>query len=66
MKRYAVFAKKTEEFQPKDDFTIWWFLNDTNNREEAYHWYLTAKGQTDKYREVQIVKSIELTTEEIS
>lgn len=63
MKRYAVFAKKTQSFQPKDDFTIWWFLNDTNDLAEAFLWHMTAKNQTDKYTDVQVVKSIELKVE---
>lgn len=55
MKAYAVFAKKTEEFQAKGDYTIWHFLNDTDDIEEAVTWKRVAEDQTDKYRKVIIV-----------
>lgn len=58
MKKYAVFAKKTIETQKPEDYTIWHFLNDTDDMSEAYHWYLHAKDQPETYRAVQIVESI--------
>lgn len=56
MKRYAVFAKKTEKAQAPGDYTIWHFLNDTDDIEEAHHWYLHARDQPEVYRQVQVVQ----------
>lgn len=62
MKRYAVFAKKTQAVQRDGDYTIWHFLNDTNDANEALHWYMAAKDHKD-YDDVQIVQAIELKAE---
>ncbi|MDL2235463.1 hypothetical protein LJC07_04815 [Christensenellaceae bacterium OttesenSCG-928-L17] len=58
MKKYAVFAKKTEEYQKDDDYTIWHFLNDTDDLGEAYSWKKAAEVQKEKYTDVQIVKRV--------
>lgn len=65
MKRYAVFAKKTEKAQAEGDYTIWHFLNDTNDANEAFHWYIHAKEQVDVYDDVQIVESIYMAAKKI-
>lgn len=56
MKRFAVFAKKTQEAQQKGDYTIWHFLNDTDDLAEATHWFLSAKEHKD-YCDVELVQS---------
>ena len=56
MKAYAVFAKKTEAAQKEGDYTIWHFLNDTDDLVEATHWYLVAKNHND-YDDVQLVQA---------
>lgn len=38
MKRYAVFASKTPEAQKEGDYTIWHYLNSTDDAAEAIHW----------------------------
>jgi hypothetical protein len=58
MKRYAVFAKKTQKAQREGDYTIWHFLNDTNDANEAFYWYYHAKHNNDDYDDVQIVESV--------
>lgn len=60
MKRYAVFAKKTQAAQKEGDYTIWHFLNDTDDADEAFYWYYHAKHNNDDYDDVQIVESVYL------
>lgn len=61
MKRYAVFAKKTQAAQKEGDYTIWHFLNDTDDADEAFYWYYHAKLRLlDVYDAVQIVESVYL------
>lgn len=56
MKRYAVFAKKTQNVE--GDHTIWYFLNDTDDANEAFYWYYHAKHNNENYDDVQIVESV--------
>lgn len=57
MKQYAVFAKKTPKAQKEGDYTIWHFLNDTNDINEAHYWYQAALAN-EQYDDVQIVEAV--------
>ena len=59
MKRYAVFATKTEAAQKEGDYTIWHYLNSTNSAPEAIHWRQGAI-EHDDYDQVVIVSPLEL------
>jgi hypothetical protein len=59
MKRYAVFASKTKEVQPAGDYTIWHYLNSTNDAAEAIHWRQGALEHKD-YDQVVIVAPVQL------
>jgi hypothetical protein len=59
MKRYAVFASKTKEAQKEGDYTIWHYLNSTNDAAEAIHWRQGALEHKD-YDMVVIVAPVQL------
>lgn len=62
MKRYAVFAQKTKEAQKEGDYTVWHYLNSTNDLFEAIHWRQGALEHKD-YDMVVIVSPISVNAE---
>lgn len=62
MKRYAVFAQKSKEAQKEGDYTVWHYLNSTNDLFEAIHWRQGALEHAD-YDMVVIVSPISISAE---
>lgn len=62
MKRYAVFAQKSKEAQKEGDYTVWHYLNSTNDLFEAIHWRQGALEHKD-YDMVVIVSPISVSAE---
>ena len=62
MKRYAVFAQKSKEAQKEGDYTVWHYLNATNDLFEAIHWRQGALEHKD-YDMVVIVSPVSIDAE---
>ena len=62
MKRYAVFAQKSKEAQKEGDYTVWHYLNSTNDLFEAIHWRQGALEHAD-YDMVVIVAPVQIDAE---
>lgn len=62
MHRYAVFAQKTKEAQKEGDYTVWHYLNGTNDLFEAIHWRQSALEHKD-YDMVVIVSPVQIDAE---
>lgn len=62
MKRYAVFAQKSKEAQKEGDYTVWHYLNSTNDLFEAIHWRQGALEHKD-YDMVVVVSPVSISAE---